>query len=484
MGTVPARRRTFLVVSSVTLLLLCVLTAVLVARSTADGAEVDARHRASAAAELLVGVGAQLPRLDRHDVAFGLSPETARRLDAVIERSKPEAGLAELVVLGLGGRVLYTSVDESEGARPPMDPEETAALAGRSATRTKPHELDPASGKPTGVIESVTPLIDSTGEVYGAISARISLEPIKVSAARSGRRVGIFVLAGGVLVWLLMMPLLIRLAKVQAGAWIPGRRRLLRAFAVALDHDEIELVYQPQIRTADRRVDGVEALVRWRRGGRLIGPDAFLPIVETSPLMSRLTDRVLDLGLAQLSRWRAAGIVLRMSINLSATDISDDKLPQRLASKLSEHGVMGQSLTVEVTETALFDDADQAQRVLTTIDQMGVDLAIDDFGTGHASIARLHGLPICEVKIDRSFVSDAGERSRSYLTAMIGFADAVGLRIVAEGVEDAETLAILTTLGCGLAQGYHVSRPLEPAAMTHWLTTADPSSIGFLPTSG
>lgn len=198
--------------------------------------------------------------------------------------------------------------------------------------------------------------------------------------------------------------------------------------------------------------------------------------------MSRLTDRVLDLALAQQSSWRAAGIVVRMSVNLSATDISDDELPQRLASKLTEHGVMGQSLTVEVTETALFDDADQARWVLTTIDQMGIDLAIDDFGTGHASIARLHGLPVCEVKIDRSFVSDSGERSRGYLAAMIGFASAVGLRIVAEGVEDAETLEILTTLGCGLAQGYHISRPLEPEAMTRWLTTADPSGTPFVQT--
>jgi EAL domain-containing protein (putative c-di-GMP-specific phosphodiesterase class I) len=113
--------------------------------------------------------------------------------------------------------------------------------------------------------------------------------------------------------------------------------------------------------------------------------------------------------------------------------------------------------------------------VLTTLDQMGIDIAIDDFGTGHASIARLHLLPVSEVKIDRSFVSDTKQRSRTYLAAILAFGHSLELRVVAEGVEDADTLATLTTLNCDLAQGYFISRPLEPAAMTLWLTGHRPA---------
>jgi EAL domain-containing protein (putative c-di-GMP-specific phosphodiesterase class I) len=151
-------------------------------------------------------------------------------------------------------------------------------------------------------------------------------------------------------------------------------------------------------------------------------------------------------------------------------------LPQRIATKLDVHRVAGQHLTVEVTETAVFEDAEQANLVLTALDELGIDIALDDFGTGHGSISRLHALGVfSEVKIDRSFVSDTRHRSRTYLMAMVGFGLSLGLRVVAEGVEDSETLAILTALNCDLAQGYLISRPLEADAMTTWLTTVHPA---------
>jgi EAL domain-containing protein (putative c-di-GMP-specific phosphodiesterase class I) len=300
----------------------------------------------------------------------------------------------------------------------------------------------------------------------------LPLKPIEAAAAQSQRSSVLAVTGGAALVWLLLLPLWIRLARSQANDWVPGSRKTLRAFRRALDRDEIELVYQPQIEPASGRVAGVEALVRWRRNGELVGPDRFLPAVESSVLMTRLTDRVLDLALAQLSRWRRAGLVTRVSVNLSTTDLADDSLPQRIAAKLERHDVMGQNLTVEVTETAILEDTDQARLVLTAIDHMGIDIAVDDFGTGHASISRLHRLPVTEVKIDRSFVSDTQQRSRTYLAAIVAFGRSLGLRVVAEGVEDDDTLAILTTLDCELAQGYLISRPLEPVAMTDWLTDA------------
>jgi len=473
MRTADARTRAFLAAGTLGLLVVVAAAALLIASSVAGNSRADARLRAASGVDLLVTIGADLPDLTESVISSGLSSVAAQQLDGAVARGQREGLLADLVIWDRRGRIVYSSLAKAEGTRPPRGAELVAALAGRSGTRTNPREIDATSGKPTGVLDAFEPLTDSAHGVYGAMEAGLPLQPIEAAAARSQRRSLRFIIGGAALMWLLLLPLWLRLARSQANDWIPGRRRILRACRHALDRDEIELVYQPQIEPDSRRVNGVEALVRWRRKGKLVGPDQFLPAVESSALMPRLTDRVLDLALAQHARWRQAGIVIRMSVNLSTTDLADNALPGRIAAKLDQHGVMGQNLTVEVTETAILEDPEQARSVLIALDHMSIAIAVDDFGTGHASISRLHGLPVSEVKIDRSFVSDTQQRSRTYLSAMIAFGRNLGLRVVAEGVEDNETLAILTTLNCDLAQGYLISRPLEPAAMTQWLTTAN-----------
>jgi EAL domain-containing protein (putative c-di-GMP-specific phosphodiesterase class I) len=476
MWTAGARARTLLVASMTAIMIMIAVTALLVAQGAAGTTRTAADARATHGLALLVTIAADLPGLTPSGVASAQLPAAGDPgLDAAVQRGRREGLLDDLVIWDRSGRVVYSSVERSEGTRPPKDGALLAALAGRAVTRENPHEVDPISGKPTGVLEALEPLFDKRGAVYGAMEAQLSLMPINAAATTSLRRNVLFVVGGAALVGLLLLPLWIRLARSQVRDWVPGRRRTVRAVREALDRGEIELVFQPQIEPESRRVDGVEALVRWRRNGELVAPDQFLPAVESSALMPRLTDRVLDLALAQLATWRRAGIAVRVSVNLSATDLADRTLPQRIATKLEVHRVMGENLTVEVTETAVFEDAEQARLVLTALDEMGIDIALDDFGTGHGSISRLHGLGVfAEVKIDRSFVSDTRQRSRTYLMAMVGFGLSLGLRVVAEGVEDPETLAILTALNCDLAQGYLISRPLEPAAMTVWLTTAHP----------
>jgi EAL domain-containing protein (putative c-di-GMP-specific phosphodiesterase class I) len=476
MGTAHARTKTFLAASAVVMIILIGAAALVAGQITGGQTRTDAQLRGAHGAELLLTVGADFPRLSPSTIAHTLAPAVERQLDGAVKRVQQEGLLANLVIWDRSGRVVYSSLDSSEGSMPPKDPELVAALAGNTATATHDHEVDPSSGKPTGLLDVFQPLSDQRGVVYGAIEASLPLRQIDLAAAQSERRSILFVIGAGALLWLLLLPLWIRLARSQANDWIPARRKTLRAFSRALNHGQIELVYQPQIEPASQRIDGVEALVRWRRNGVLVGPDQFLPAVESSALMARLTDRVLDLALAQHARWRAAGIVMRIAVNLSSSDLADKTLPQRIAVKLDRHGVMGQSLTIEVTETALLSEPEHARVVLTTLDQMGIDIAVDDFGTGHASIARLHQLPVSEVKIDRSFVSDTQQHSRTYLAAMVAFGHSLGLRVVAEGVEDAETLSILTTLGCEFAQGYFISRPLEPAAMTAWLTAGSPAT--------
>jgi EAL domain-containing protein (putative c-di-GMP-specific phosphodiesterase class I) len=471
----------FLLAGTVGGLILIGLSALLAGGNVASVARSDADLRAAHGVDLLATIGTELPQLTSLTIAGRLSPAAVIRLDLAVRHGQQEGLLANLVIWDRSGRIVYSSVDSSAGTRPPKAaPDLRRALAGHTATRTHPDEVDPSSGKRTGVLDAYEPLTDHHGTIFGALEASLPLKAIDSTAAHAQQRTVLFAIGTGALLWLLLMPLWVRLARSQANDWIPGRLRTLRRFRKALDRGEIELAYQPQIEPGSRHVAAVEALVRWRRDGELIPPDRFLPAVESSALMSRLTDRVLELALGQLTRWRHAGIVIRVSVNISATDLADISLPERIAGMLELHAVTGQCLTVEVTETAILEDAEQAAVVLAGLDALGIDIAVDDFGTGHASISRLHRLPVSEVKIDRSFVSDTKHRSRTYLAAMVGFGRGLGLRVVAEGVEDAETLAFLGTLDCDLAQGYFISRPLEAAAMTSWLTTAprgDTSSI-------
>jgi EAL domain-containing protein (putative c-di-GMP-specific phosphodiesterase class I) len=449
--------------------------AVLIARSSADGSKTDARLRAAHGVDLLVTIGKDLPTLTQSAMKKGWSRAAVQRLNAAISHSQLDGLVAKVVIWDRDGRVVYTSRAMAEGTPPPAEPDEPelfAALAGHSSTRVDIGDRDATTGKATGLLDAVQPLIDQDGEVYGAMEVDLPLKPIEDAAARSHGDSLRLVIGGSLLTWLLLMPLWVRLARSQAKDWIPGRRSTLRAFAHALDRGNIELVYQPQIQPGSRRIDSVEALVRWRRDGGLIAPDEFLSSVESSALMPRLTDRVLDLALAQLAHWRAAGIDIRVSVNLSSTDLLDDTLPERIAAKLERYGAEGRDLTVEVTETAILEDTEHTRGVLVALHEMAIDIAVDDFGTGHASIARLRSLPVTEMKIDRSFLADTDQRSRGYLSAIIGFGRSLGLRVVAEGVEDRETLAILTALGCDLAQGYVISRPLPPEAMTVLLTSA------------
>jgi EAL domain-containing protein (putative c-di-GMP-specific phosphodiesterase class I) len=215
--------------------------------------------------------------------------------------------------------------------------------------------------------------------------------------------------------------------------------------------------------------------VRWRRGEELVAPDAFLPVIECSALMTKLSDRVVELAVEQLAIWQAAGHVLRVSVNLSARDLDDEALAERISAALARHGVAPGQLTLEVTETTISPDVVRAKRVMDAVQALGVEISVDDFGTGHASISRLYRLSITEVKIDRSFVARTDERTRRYLTAMVRFAQSLGLRVVAEGVEDEPTLAYLRELRCELAQGYHIAKPMPAQQVLGWLARNTPA---------
>ena len=240
------------------------------------------------------------------------------------------------------------------------------------------------------------------------------------------------------------------------------RLRLLSDLRAALDARQLHVVYQPQVDLTNGRTVGVEALVRWRHPVRgLVVPDDFIPLAENSGLIFPLTDFVLDVALGQLAIWRAEGHDVRMAVNLSARHLSDLGLPDQVADIAQRHKVPLSSLVLEVTETAILSDPIRADAVIKTLRGLGVEISIDDYGTGNASLSYLKRLEIDELKIDRSFVSNirTDDHDMIIVKSTIGLALALGLRVIAEGIEDGPTTAALRELGGVLGQGYHRGRP-------------------------
>lgn len=239
---------------------------------------------------------------------------------------------------------------------------------------------------------------------------------------------------------------------------------------------ELVLDYQPQVQITRPGIAAVEALVRWTHPlyGRL-PPGEFVGLAEHSGLIKPLTEHVIDLALSTAKEWRTSGLEIRVAVNLSARVLCDRQLPAQIASQLLNAGLSADALALEVTETMIFHDPGRAINTLERLRQMGLELSIDDFGTGYSSLAYLKRLPVSEVKVDRSFVSrmTVDPADSIIVRSTLDLARNLGLRTVGEGVEDAATLKQLIRLGCDVAQGYHLSRPLPPDKLLAWALSAE-----------
>jgi len=239
----------------------------------------------------------------------------------------------------------------------------------------------------------------------------------------------------------------------------------------ALDRRELVVHYQPKVDITTEQACGTEALVRWQHPSRgLLPPVEFIPVAETSGLIGRLTNYVLDAALGQARAWLDAGARLPVSVNLSARSLDDLTLPQQVRAMLARHGVPPELLCLEITETAVMHDPDSALVVLGELSTAGVELSLDDFGTGYSSMSYLQRLPVTELKIDRSFITGLhGSSANDVLVrSTIELGHGLNLRVVAEGVEDAETVAALRELGCDVVQGYYYARPMPPEEFDLW----------------
>jgi diguanylate cyclase (GGDEF)-like protein len=255
------------------------------------------------------------------------------------------------------------------------------------------------------------------------------------------------------------------------------RLELLEELRGSLRDGGIVCHYQPKIDITTGAVAGVEALARWRHPTRgLLLPDQFLSLAEHAGLMRELTSVVLGGALGQSCRWRELGAPLPIAVNLSPTNLLDVDLPEQIRHVLLAHDLPPDYLELEITETVMMTNPARCQDVVTRLHRYGIRTAIDDYGTGYSSLAYLQDLPVDVLKLDRMFVSrmTTDHRAEAIIRSTVDLAHSLGMTVVAEGVEDAETLDALRGYGCDLAQGYLHTPPLPAGELDSWMATADP----------
>lgn len=254
------------------------------------------------------------------------------------------------------------------------------------------------------------------------------------------------------------------------------KARLEASVREAVELEQFELHYQPQVCLQTGRLVGLEALLRWQQtSGSWVSPLEFIPALESTGLIVPVGEWVLRQACAQLSRWRDGGMgELRMAVNISGRQFQAGGLYAAVMEAVREHGLTPQCLELEITESVLLDDAGAARSTLEQLVEQGVRVAMDDFGTGYSSLSYLTTFPVHVLKVDRSFVGRMSEDAscRTITEAVVRLGQALGLETVAEGVESEEQQAALKALGCSLAQGYGICRPRAPAGLEEWFNKA------------
>ncbi len=272
----------------------------------------------------------------------------------------------------------------------------------------------------------------------------------------------------------------------------PARRAPQRSYSAAevregIERNQLVNYYQPQVEMATGRIIGVETLVRWNHPqDGLVFPDRFVQVAEENGLIDNLTRAVLaglNGALHQARAWQDAGMPLQVSVNVSMDNLTDHGFPGFVAEAVAEAGVPPSRLVLEVTETRLMKDPLATLDILTRLRLKRVRLSIDDFGTGHSSLSQLRDVPFDELKVDRGFVHNAcrDEGLRAILQASLDMARQLGIRTVAEGIEDADDWRFLRDSRCDIAQGYFIARPMPAGAVHEWVESWEARRAGLCP---
>ncbi|GAA1946135.1 putative bifunctional diguanylate cyclase/phosphodiesterase [Amycolatopsis minnesotensis] len=323
-----------------------------------------------------------------------------------------------------------------------------------------PYPVDRLTVEANAMIGYASPSVEEAGEIVD-VDGLLQRADVAVRATRGGEEVRGYV--------------------PSMGQIFMRRFQMVTQFRQSLEDGQVSVHYQPKVSLPNRQVQGVEALVRWVHPefGRL-SPDEFVPAIEAAGLIGVLTGFVLEESLKRIRKWLDEGLRISAAVNLSVRNLADEEFPAKVVRALDQFGVPPELLTFELTESGVMSDPQKALPILRELHALGVVLAVDDFGTGYSSLAYLRQLPVDEVKIDKSFVlgmgTDLGDLA--VVRSIVELGHSLGLTVVAEGVEEDVARDQLEAMGCDVAQGYLISRPLPEDRLEAWLQARTARSPG------
>jgi EAL domain-containing protein (putative c-di-GMP-specific phosphodiesterase class I) len=443
--------------------------AIVIGARLQDGIRHQGRSGAEAAADAFASA-----HLEAGDIRDGrVAPRAKRELTASVFRSD---AIESVRLWTADHRLIYVS-SASMRLRRLAQPSEGFLAARRGRTTS---EITSLADEEASVATDGAAAKDSLIEVYRPVYLEGDGVPYVLETYVPYRYVGsrinaelrslYLLLAGAVLlINLALFPTIRRGAQALRETRERSHPELQRRLRRAITRGELVLHFQPMVDLHSGRVIGAEALLRWRQDdGTLLAPGTFLPQAEQTEVIGPLTLHIAHRAIEQCARWDAAGLELPVSVNLSASNLADPRLPDQLSAMAHAHGVAPSSITLEVTETAAMSDPAQAVDQLTELYVQGFRLSIDDFGTGESSLSRLDQIPFSELKIDRSLISPLeSAHNPTLVKTIVSLAHQLGMTVVAEGVEKEHTPALLRHFGCDMAQGYLFSRPVEPEQLAH-----------------
>jgi EAL domain-containing protein (putative c-di-GMP-specific phosphodiesterase class I) len=458
----------FLLCYSIAGLLAVVLLAFAVSRIAGAAIRTDQLTSATRSAELLAA-SAFAPPLG--GTPGRLSVRQIDALDQATLAGRRTDGLEGVEIFDSRSRVLYSTDHRLIGATIRV-PDALSALSGQPTTTVRRGAQSPVAPLPGQQIDVGVPIYGQKAVTPGAVAEIIlPYAPVAQDVADQTHRIDFILIAAALLFYGALWPTLLRASRAMRRQADPRTQALVRELADGIKRNELLLHYQPTVDLGESRVVAVEALLRWQNPRRgLLAPSEFLPTIASGALSGQLALHVVGMALRDCREWRDRGIDAAVNINLSVANILDDALPEQIGKLLATYGIPPLVLGLEVTEAAIVADPEKASAMLKALDRMGVRIAIDDFGTGYSSLACLRDLPVRELKIDREFVGGVRGRGRDHaiVRLIIGLAHGLDVKVIAEGVEDAETLNELAALECDMAQGYYFSRPLPLAELVAW----------------
>jgi EAL domain-containing protein (putative c-di-GMP-specific phosphodiesterase class I) len=452
----------FLLSFSIAGLIAVAVLAVVVSRILGDSIRTDQLTSATDSVELLAAAsfGPHLTSATHLDVA------QLDALDQVTLAARRTAGVSRVTIWDPEAKVIYSTDHRLIGHRQQRSQGVVTASQGQTTTTV---DHDTTAGQQ----------IDVAVAIYGPrvknpiAVAQVLLPYAPVAQAISTRtnRINYILIGAALLFYAVLWPLLLRASRAVRAEVDPRKLALIRELTNGMKRDQLLLHYQPAVDLTEGRVIAVEALLRWQHPKRgLLAPSEFLPTITDEALNSQLALHVVGMALRDCREWRDRGIDAAVNVNLSVANVLDDALPDQIGKMLATGGIPPSALGLEVTETAIVADEQKASAMLTALDGMGVRIAIDDFGTGYSSLTCLRDLPISELKIDRDFIVGLRMRPRdkAIVRLITGLAHGLEVKVIAEGVEDEETVNELAALGVDMAQGYYFSRPLPLAELVAW----------------